>query len=402
MYKKNLNVMDLFDECEMVKICAPMVRYSKLQFRNLVRGYNCDLCFSSMILADSFHKSIKARRHEFKTSLGDTPVIIQFAANNVNDFVTAACLACPYVSGVDLNCGCPQRWANDQGVGCVMLENPQKIFEITRNCRNRICKPFSVSVKTRILHDLKKSVEICRQIEKAGASFLTIHARYSGQTGGVINEEALKIIKDNINIPLVANGGMKSLNDCLELKERVNCDGVMIANGILENPAVFSGAKETPIECVQKWVDICYNSTLSDEAYAALTLTNSQPTILERPVSLTFQCFHHHLVFMLEKILPKNKRRLFNSMKKFNEVLEFLKEELCIVPKLFNSDEFRKYKPLYLEYEHGENHLYLSGESLVEDEIDESIVERDGKFFESKVEESSYEYGNWTDMFDEN
>lgn len=70
MYKENINVMDLFNEGELVKICAPMVRYSKLQFRSLVRAYECDLCFSSMILADSFHKSEKARRHEFKTSLG--------------------------------------------------------------------------------------------------------------------------------------------------------------------------------------------------------------------------------------------------------------------------------------------------------------------------------------------
>lgn len=108
MIKENMNVMDLFDKNEMVKICAPMVRYSKyvyiffqysyifhancnlmeniscysirfifrLQFRSLVKLYDCDLCFSSMILADSFHKSEKARRHEFKTSLGNFLVLI--------------------------------------------------------------------------------------------------------------------------------------------------------------------------------------------------------------------------------------------------------------------------------------------------------------------------------------
>ncbi|XP_045483105.1 tRNA-dihydrouridine(20a/20b) synthase [NAD(P)+]-like [Harmonia axyridis] len=400
MYKENINVMDLFNEGELVKICAPMVRYSKLQFRSLVRAYECDLCFSSMILADSFHKSEKARRHEFKTSLDDTPVIIQFAANNIDDFVTAACLASPYVSGADLNCGCPQRWASDQGVGCIMLETPQKIFEITRSCRNKICKPFTVSVKTRILHDLKKSVEICRQIEKAGASFLTIHSRYSEQSGGVINEEALKIIKENLTIPLVANGGVKTLKDCYDLREKVNCDGVMIANGILENPAVFSGVIQTPIECVQKWVDICYNSTLTDEAHALLSKINTPHVIQERPLFLTFQCFHHHLVFMLEKLLPKSKRRLFNSMKKFNEVLKFLEEELNIVPQLFSLQEFRKYKPLHLDYTDA-NNLHLSDEETLDEDLGGSIDNKDsGKYFKTKVEATSD--SDWTKIFEEN
>ena len=49
--------MELFSSGEPVKICAPMVRYSKLGFRNLVRLYDCDLAFSPMIMADSFHMS---------------------------------------------------------------------------------------------------------------------------------------------------------------------------------------------------------------------------------------------------------------------------------------------------------------------------------------------------------
>lgn len=56
---------------------------------------------------------------------------------------------------MDLNCGCPQRWAKAQGIGCVMLENPQIIYDVVRQCRNHINKPFTVSVKMRILPNLK-------------------------------------------------------------------------------------------------------------------------------------------------------------------------------------------------------------------------------------------------------
>ena len=50
------------EEC--VKISAPMVRYSKLAFRRLVRKYGVDLCFTPMIVADAFINSIKGMRLE--------------------------------------------------------------------------------------------------------------------------------------------------------------------------------------------------------------------------------------------------------------------------------------------------------------------------------------------------
>jgi tRNA-dihydrouridine synthase 4 len=48
-----------------------------------------------MILADSFIKSPKARASEFATNKHDKPLIVQFAANNVDDFVSASEMIAP-------------------------------------------------------------------------------------------------------------------------------------------------------------------------------------------------------------------------------------------------------------------------------------------------------------------
>lgn len=42
----------------------------RLQFRNLVRLHNVDLCFTPMIVADSFCRSEQARQNEFTTESG--------------------------------------------------------------------------------------------------------------------------------------------------------------------------------------------------------------------------------------------------------------------------------------------------------------------------------------------
>ena len=70
-----------------VRICAPMVRYSKLPFRMLVRLYDCDVAYTPMIMADSFSSSLNARDNEFTTNSEDRPLIVQFASSNVHDFV---------------------------------------------------------------------------------------------------------------------------------------------------------------------------------------------------------------------------------------------------------------------------------------------------------------------------
>ncbi|XP_025074451.1 tRNA-dihydrouridine(20a/20b) synthase [NAD(P)+]-like isoform X2 [Pogonomyrmex barbatus] len=302
----------------MTKICAPMVRYSKLQFRTLVRKYGCDICFTPMILADSFVQSAKARDNEFTTHKEDQPLIVQFAAKNVSDFVDASVMIAPYSNGVDLNCGCPQRWAMQEGYGADLLRKPELVKDLIRQVRNRISKPFTVSAKIRLLKDIRQTIMLCQILEKADTSFLTIHARTPEMRNEPINLDNLKLLRDHVQLPLVANGDIKSLESAEFLFKESRCEGVMSARGILTNPALFSGYSTTPLVCVQDWLDI--TSSISTE----------------------FQCFHHHLVFMLEKILPRKDRVLFNSLQNKSSVLEFLETYYNIRPNASNSTELTR------------------------------------------------------------
>ncbi|XP_047020734.1 tRNA-dihydrouridine(20a/20b) synthase [NAD(P)+]-like [Helicoverpa zea] len=326
--KNKLNIVDLFDEARgnqsYVKVCAPMVRYSKVQFRTLVKNYGVDLCFSPMILADSFCQNSKARYNEFATTVSDSPLIVQFAANNRDDFVDASKLVYEYADGVDLNCGCPQKWAMKDGYGCALLSKPEVIHDLVRGIRNSLPNSFSVSVKIRILKELNRTIEMCQQLEKCGVSFLTVHGRTPTQkSGDKVNAAALRDVVDSVKIPIIANGGIKTLDDADNLHEQVKCSGIMAASGLLTNPALFSGATRTPLSCVKMWMDM--KDKESDK--------------------ITFQCYHHHLVFMLEKVLTKQEKQVFNHLKSFESVDVFLQEYLLNsvndnIEFKYNLDEF--------------------------------------------------------------
>ncbi|XP_011310851.1 tRNA-dihydrouridine(20a/20b) synthase [NAD(P)+]-like [Fopius arisanus] len=304
-----VDIVEMLKESRMTKICAPMVRYSKLPFRDLVRRYACDICFTPMILADSFVQSSKARDNEFSTNKKDEPLVVQFAAKTPGDFANAAEMVAPYCNGVDLNCGCPQRWAIKEGYGVDLLSKPQLVKELVQTVRNRIPAPFTVSVKIRLLKDLPKTIDLCRTLEKSGVSFLTVHARTALMRNQPIDLFSLKAIRESIQIPVIANGGVNSLQQAKDLYESSKCQGIMVANGLLTNPALFSGATVTPLTCIQDWLNI----------------TSTIPT--------NFLTMHHHLVFMLEKSLPKIQRQIFNNLQTRESSLEFIHSHYGVTPQ---------------------------------------------------------------------
>lgn len=183
-----------------VTICGPMVRYSKLPFRALVRDYETDLCYTPMTLAKEFVNSQVARDSEYTTNESDAPVILQFAARTAIDLGNATEIAAPFIDGVDLNCGCPQRWAISEGVGAHLMSRPELVAEMVREAKSRSVKrqnggPLRVSIKIRVHDDLRRTVDFVRQAEMAGVDWITVHGRTRRQKSiEPVNVDAIALV----------------------------------------------------------------------------------------------------------------------------------------------------------------------------------------------------------------
>jgi nifR3 family TIM-barrel protein len=99
--------------------------------------------------------------------------------------------------------------------------------------------PVPVTAKIRLGWDLEciNVVETVKTLEKAGVSLIAIHARtrsmlYSGEP----MYEYIKLAKESVNIPIIANGDINSLEDAKRVLTLTNADGVMIGRGGLGNP----------------------------------------------------------------------------------------------------------------------------------------------------------------------
>ncbi|KRX14616.1 tRNA-dihydrouridine(20a/20b) synthase [NAD(P)+]-like [Trichinella nelsoni] len=211
--RTKINIAELFSNSAPVKISAPMVR--------------------------------------------DLPLIVQFAADNCDDFVKAAEIVYTQCDGVDLNCGCPKRKTLDTNCGSALLDNASHLAELIKQSRLRILdSKFSISVKIRIYENLKDTVDLCQKLQSAGVTFINVHGRTVEQRHEPVDVEVFKVIKDSLQIPVVANGDVRSLSDVHYYHQHAGVEGVMVARALLENPALFTGANKTPADCFFHWVSM--------------------------------------------------------------------------------------------------------------------------------------------------
>uniref|UniRef100_A0A0N4ZRT2 tRNA-dihydrouridine synthase n=1 Tax=Parastrongyloides trichosuri TaxID=131310 RepID=A0A0N4ZRT2_PARTI len=282
-------------------VLAPMVRYSKLVFRLLVSEYGADVCYTPMIFANCFSTNKRCTIAEFTTIPGEKP-IVQFAADNAEDFAYATELIYKDSSGVDLNCGCPKKSVTSKKCGSALLKNPELISDILKQTRNKICDDnFIVSCKIRIDQDVRRTVDLAKKLEAAGINRIAIHGRTKEQASSEpCNYETIRLIKDSINIPVFANGGVTKYEDLINVARITKADGIMVANGLLENPALFCKQKYPSLECIKSFIN------------------------LESKHGLIYDLFHQHLIFMMRHMFSKPERLYFNELRDIVSVKSYL------------------------------------------------------------------------------
>lgn len=229
-------------------ILAPMVGASELPFRLLCRKYGAQLAYTPMISSSSFVSSSTYRAEELQTIPQDRPLVVHFSANDPKTFAQAAKLVEDKCDAIDLNLGCPQRTAYVGHFGSYLLNDEDRplILDIVKTGNEAVRIP--IFVKIRLLNTLEETILLCQQLRDAGASLIAIHARYragyerkgpGARDGPALLDQVLKIKQVVTDIPIIANGNIITYEDVEKNLDFTKADGVMSAEGILDNPAIF-------------------------------------------------------------------------------------------------------------------------------------------------------------------
>lgn len=289
---------------------GPMLKVSNLPFRLLCLENGADGVFgpainSEAVLASQIDENnIFYLGHPSKNEIlfRTDPIekgklVFQLFSNDSAKTIKAVERIYPYVSAIDINCGCPSNFATSHGRGSAIMETPELIYDILSSLRRNFPSTLPLSVKFRVFEEdgnssetvvdnsvvqINDSIKLTRSVEKtiqfaqacenSGASAVILHGRPAkNRHKGEVKYEEMKIVFDHIkNIAKVGNGGIKSRSDGYEIMSKIGCHSVMISSEALRNPKVFQNSEDetsfsssVALSNASRFLDICIEKRCS-------------------------------------------------------------------------------------------------------------------------------------------
>lgn len=221
-------------------VFAPMAGVSNISYRTIIKEMGAGLIYSEMISTLGIAHNGKKTIDLINFEESERPISIQIFGSDTKSFVNAA----KYIEKnfkpdiIDINMGCPvPKVAIKSQAGSALLKDPDKIYEIVKSVVDNTHTPITVKIRSGWDEQHINAKEVAKKIESAGASAIAIHARTRSQGySGNANWNIIKEVKENVNIPVIGNGDIKTIEDAKRMLEVTKCDAVMIGRSTLGNP----------------------------------------------------------------------------------------------------------------------------------------------------------------------
>jgi len=141
---------------------------------------------------------------------------------------------------IDINMGCPMPKIANSGDGCGLMRTPELAGEIVKAVTKAVDVP--VTVKCRLGWD-KGNINVLdftKRMEDNGAAMVAVHGRTRAMLySGVADWDMITKVKDQLSIPVVANGDITGGETAVKCLKRTGADGIMIGRSVFGDPWVF-------------------------------------------------------------------------------------------------------------------------------------------------------------------
>lgn len=222
---------------------APMAGITDYVLRSLVRKYspNC-LLTTEMISSEYLAQTLNGRTGTeiLKRNENHSPISYQISGHKPHMMRQASEFLSQYADMIDINMGCPVKKVVGGQDGCALMRTQKLAEDLVKAVKDGTDKPVSVKFRLGYTVDEMNYVEFGQAMQKAGAEFITIHGRTRSQMySGHADWAKIKSLKENVDIPVFANGDILSIDDAIECLELSEADGVAVGRGAIGDPTLI-------------------------------------------------------------------------------------------------------------------------------------------------------------------
>ncbi len=169
-------------------------------------------------------------------------------------------------SRIDLNCGCPSNTVTGRGAGSSLLKEPSFLYQVAKSLVQSVSIPVTLKMRSGY-EDTSLFRENLLAAQESGVKYITLHPRTKVDGyGPPARWDLIAEAKSLLDIPLVGNGDILSVDHALHVLKITKCDALMIGRGSLINPFIFkqirahfSGESYSPTWCdMERYLDVYY------------------------------------------------------------------------------------------------------------------------------------------------
>ncbi|WP_353981754.1 tRNA dihydrouridine synthase DusB [Salinicola endophyticus] len=222
-------------------ILAPMAGVTDRPFRQLCRELGAGLVVSEMVTSDSrlWHTRKSRQRLIHRGEPG--PRSVQIAGGDPQMLAEAARMnAEAGAEIIDINMGCPAKKVCNKAAGSALLRDERLVGEILAAVVAAVEIPVTLKIRTGWCEQSRNALHVARLAENAGIAALAVHGRTREQRySGSAEYDTIAAIKQQVSIPVFANGDITTPQRAAEVLAYTGADAVMIGRGAQGNPWLF-------------------------------------------------------------------------------------------------------------------------------------------------------------------
>ncbi len=280
-------------------VLAPMAGICNSAYRHIIKEMGCGLIYAEMVSDKAIMYDNEKTLDMLYMSDFERPISQQIFGSDRESFVIAAkkVYETMHPDIIDINMGCPvPKVAVRSQAGSALLKNPAKVREIIENVVKSVPIPVTVKIRSGWDANSINAIEIAKIAEEAGASAIAVHPRTrSQQYSGKADWNIIKQVKENVKIPVIGNGDIKSCYDAKRMLEQTGCDAVMIGRAALGNPWLIK-------ECVDYLEKGIQPNKVTDLEKIDMMLKHFEYLLKIKPEGIAVKEIRSHVAWYLKGI----------------------------------------------------------------------------------------------------